>query len=111
MLKAFKLCKPYKGLFVASHYILFKHKKEIEMKITNNWQYQMLDRLKQDCEYFLGNGNGHEKHLWALSVEEHVAEMKKIWHSFSEKPEWLSLDEINAYERKMLEIKRSRKNV
>jgi len=75
---------------------------------VNKFPYQMLGRLKQDCEYFLGNGGGHEKHLWALSVEDHIAEMKKIWHSFSvnEKPEWLSLDEINTYEQKMLELKK-----
>lgn len=28
-------------------------------------RYQMLDRMKQDCEYFLGHGNRVTKYLWA----------------------------------------------
>ena len=33
----------------------------------------ILDRLKQDCEYFLGNGNGYEKHLWAGNIKDQIA--------------------------------------
>ena len=51
----------------------------------------MLDRYRTDCEYFLGNGNGYEGHLYFKSVEEHCDEMEKLWNSFAddEKPEWL----------------------
>ena len=31
-------------------------------------RYQMLDRMKQDCEYFLGHGNRVTKYLWAGNV-------------------------------------------
>ena len=33
------------------------------------FNYQMLDRMKSDCEYFLGAGNRNPKHLWALEVD------------------------------------------
>ena len=75
------------------------------METTNNKQfdYMMLSRLQQDCNYYLGNGNRNEKHLWALNVEDHIKEMKKIYNGFSsdKKPEWLTYDEILEYEEKM----------
>lgn len=33
-------------------------------------RYQMLDRMRQDCEYFLGCGNRVTKYLWAGNVPE-----------------------------------------
>ena len=68
------------------------------------YEYMLLGRMKQDCEYFLGNGNGYEGHLYGGSVENICAEMKKLWNSFNEdeKPEWLSLEDINSYEVRML---------
>ena len=35
------------------------------------FRYQMLDRMKQDCEYFLGHGNRATKYLCAGSVADH----------------------------------------
>lgn len=75
----------------------------------DKFNYMMLGRLKQDCEYFLGNGNGHEKHLWAGNVEDQISEMRKIYDKLPEKPEWLSLEDIDKYEKDMLE-KRDTKN-
>lgn len=37
------------------------------------FRYQMLDRMKQDCEYFLGHGNRVTKYLWAGNVADHMA--------------------------------------
>lgn len=65
------------------------------------FQYMMLSRLKSDCEYFLGNGGGAEKHLWAGSVQGQIDEMKKIHNLLEIKPEWLSMEEIEVYETKM----------
>lgn len=67
----------------------------------NEYQYMLLNRLKTDCEYFLGNGNRNEKHLWAGSVEAQINEMKKIWNNLKEKPEWLTIEDINNYEKLM----------
>lgn len=72
------------------------------------FMYQMLGRLRMDCEYFLGNGNGYEPHLWAGSVEKQIAEMRKRWREFKteDKPEWLTWDDINKYEKEMLAKRR-----
>ena len=48
-----------------------------ENNTNSEYQYMLLDRLKTDCEYFLGNGNRNEKHLWAGSVDAQIKEMKK----------------------------------
>ena len=68
------------------------------------FQYRLLDRLKQDCEYFLKAGGRNPKHLWAGSPEKQVAKMREIYGSFAddEKPEWLTADQIDEYEKQML---------
>ena len=80
----------------------FKGEKESPRK----YNYMMLDRLRTDCEYFLGNGNGCEKHLYYKNVEKHIEEMKKIYNSFSadEKPGWLSLEKIEDYSKQMADL-------
>lgn len=72
--------------------------------------YMLLDRLRSDCNYFLGNGNGYEGHLWANTVEEHIQKMKEIHNSFSkaDKPQWLTMEQIEEYERKMLKKRKER---
>ena len=72
------------------------------------FDYMILSRLRMDCEYFLGNGNGYEGHLYHKSVEEHCDEMKKLYESFSDKdkPEWLTLEQIEKYRTEMLEKRR-----
>lgn len=69
----------------------------------SSFKYQMLDRLKSDCKYFLGNGNGCCKYIWNNNVEDHIQEMKNIYNSFADedKPDWISLDDINEFESKM----------
>lgn len=64
--------------------------------------YQMLGRLESDCKYFLGNGNGYEKHLWASSIKEQISAMKEIYNKLDEKPEWLTMEQINDYEKQMI---------
>lgn len=65
------------------------------------FRYMMLDRLRMDCGYFLGNGNRNEKRLWAGNVEEQIQLMKDLYNSFEEKPEWISMEEIENYEKQM----------
>ena len=67
------------------------------------FKYQLLSRLQSDCDYFLGVGNRAEKHLWANNVEDQTALMKALYNSFSEedKPEWITLDKIEEYEKEM----------
>lgn len=56
------------------------------------FRYQLLSRMKMDCEFFLGFGNRMEKYLWAGSVAFQIECMKSIWDSFPAdgKPEWLT---------------------
>ena len=68
------------------------------------FNYQMLSRLKMDCDYYLGNGDRYAKHLWAGNEQEQINEMKKLWNSFTEdkKPEWLTYEQILEYEKLMI---------
>lgn len=66
-------------------------------------EYRLLSRLKSDCEYFLGEGARAEKHLWAGSVEKQIEKMRELYDQLPEKPEWLSKQDIDNYERQMTE--------
>ena len=68
------------------------------------FRYQLLSRMQMDCDYYLGNGQFCDKHLWESNVESQVKTMKEIYNSFDDdkKPQWLSWEEIEEYERKML---------
>jgi hypothetical protein len=66
------------------------------------FNYMLLSRLAMDCRYFLGNGQRYEPHLWAGNVKDQIAKMKELWNGFEEKPQWLSYEEIEDFERQML---------
>lgn len=67
------------------------------------FKYQLLDRLRSDCEYYLNYGNRHPKSLWAGDEKLQIEFMIKLHESFKEdeKPEWLTMDEILEYSKKM----------
>lgn len=81
-------------------YVKFENGGEV---VDNKHTYMMLGRLQMDNDYFLGNGNRGERNLWAGNVDGQIEEMKKLWNSLPEngKPEWLSMEDILDYERKM----------
>jgi NAD(P)H-flavin reductase len=68
----------------------------------SDFNYQLLARLQQDCEYYLGYGNRVKKHLWALDEAEQIKKMKELYEGFREKPEWISLGDIEKYEAAMI---------
>lgn len=72
------------------------------------FDYMMLDRLRRDCDYFLGNGSGYEGHLCYKSVEEQCDAMENLYNSFpdEEKPEWLTLEQIKNYRKEMIKVRR-----
>jgi len=80
-----------------------KFEKGGSMKEARQYDYMLLGRMVSDCDYFLGNGNGYEKHLHQLSVDAQIKEMKRLWNGFpkDKKPEWLSMKDILDYEKKM----------
>lgn len=70
--------------------------------------YMMLSRLKSDCDYFLGNGNGCEDVLYYRNVDAHCDAMDKLYNSLAEneKPEWLTFEQIRKYRMSMRKKKR-----
>jgi hypothetical protein len=68
-----------------------------------SFNYRLLSRLQHDCDYFLGAGGRQVKHLWAGNVPDQIAKMKELWNGFGkfEKPEWLTMEQIEEYETKM----------
>ncbi len=59
--------------------------------------YMLLDRLAQDCEYYLGNGNRDAKQLWAGGEQAQIDKMRELWDSMPAdgKPEWLTREQID----------------
>lgn len=106
-IESVKLHDPYDdGYFqVGGDYLYYEPLPE-EMR----FRYSMLGRLKSDCDYFLDCGHGYEGNLWAGSVEGQIKEMRDRWNSFEddEKPEWLTMEQIDDYEQRMLAKKRER---
>ena len=64
-------------------------------------EYRLLDRLKSDCDYFLGAGNRSPKQLWAGDVQLQIQKMRQLYDALSEKPEWLTPEQIDQYEATM----------
>jgi hypothetical protein len=71
--------------------------------VDYEYDYRLLSRLVSDCEYYLGNGNRSEKHLWAGSVDAQIKKMKELWNGFPKvgKPKWCKMKDILDYEKKM----------
>lgn len=63
--------------------------------------YMLLDRLKMDCDYYLGYGNRAEKYLWAGDAESQISKMRELYAVLPEKPEWLTAEQIDEYEQRM----------
>lgn len=68
---------------------------------AESFNYRLLDRLRSDCEYYLGAGQFSEKHLWAGSVEAQISKMRELYAALPEKPEWLTEQDIDRYETQM----------
>lgn len=68
-----------------------------------SFDYQLLDRLRSDCRYYL-DGHRNPDLLWAGSVEEQIKEMRKLYNSFpsGKKPQWITEEDINHFEAEML---------
>lgn len=70
-----------------------------------SFEYMLLDRLRMDCEYYLGAGKRGEKHLWAGNRQAQIAKMRELYEMIPDKPEWLTPEMINSYEARMAMIK------
>ena len=77
------------------------------------FRYQLLGRMKMDCEYYLGNGNKNRNQLWTGNETEQIEYIKALWNSFPEegKPEWLTYEQILEFEEKMTNSTASKDSV
>lgn len=73
-----------------------------EISEEDRFNYMMLDRLRTDVEYYLGYGRRRKDILRGASVDEHINAMKEIWHKLPEKPQWLSMEQIDDYRNRMI---------
>ena len=81
--------------------IAAQHTEQEKDVLEQNPNYQLLDRLRADCEYFLGAGNRAEKHLWAGSVYAQIVKMRELYDALPQKPEWLTEEAIDDYADRM----------
>lgn len=75
---------------------------EIKPSQKRFW-YMLLDRMRQDCNYYLSNGNRNPDNLYTGHERTQIQKMKDIWNAFpdEDKPEWLSMEEIEEYAERM----------
>lgn len=90
----------------------------IKANSNQEFEYQLLDRLRSDCDYVLNtyyrpdmqeNISREERKLnqrvlWASNAKDQIAKMKELYRKLKVKPEWITLEDIAEYERKFKEI-------
>lgn len=82
-----------------------------ETNASDMFNYLMLSRLQHDCEHYLNAGARNKKRLWARDEAEQIQKMRELYAAVPQKPEWISLVDIERYEAAMLplqvEVKRA----
>ena len=71
-------------------------------KYGEKWRYMLLDRLRLDCVYYLGNGNRYAPHLWTHDERKQIDLMREVYASLPAPPEWLTLEDIADFEKQMV---------
>ena len=69
-------------------------------KYTKNSEflYMLLSRLQFDCKAAL---IGSSRSLWGVTVEDHINEMKCVYNYLEPKPQWITKEKIEYYEKEM----------
>ena len=73
-----------------------------------SFDYRLLDRLKTDCDYILGEGGpGAVKYLHQGTIEDQIAKMRELYDAIPDnaKPEWLTPADIDRYEHELEPIR------
>ena len=52
------------------------------LKHDETFRYQLLSRMVEDCNYYLGYGNRNAKDLWANDEWEQIEIMQALYESF-----------------------------
>lgn len=70
----------------------------------DSFRYMMLSRLQSDCKYVLNNELCDLRHLWVVDdPKTHCELMRELYKSLPEEPDWITLEDIDTYEKEMLE--------
>lgn len=94
------------------------------------FDYMLLGRLAEDCRYYINictnfgepmppleeRRHGPDQYvlcdpvdsqrvLWAGNVERQIAKMRELYNIVPEKPEWLSKEDIDAFEETMVGLR------
>ena len=68
----------------------------------DRFNYMLLDRLRRDCEYYLGSGGRDaQRCLWAHDEQKQIDKMRELYDLLSIKPEWLARKQIDKYAAQM----------
>lgn len=67
-------------------------------------------RLRDECLYYIGNGNGSDKYLWSGNAETQINDMLKLWDSFAlnEQPYQITKDGIYTLGNRMQNVQEKR---
>lgn len=93
---------------------LYNAIKNCEAELMFAYEYQLLGRLKMDCNVFIENekyyNNGDMDKLWNCSIAKHIEKMREVYESLPDfhKPEWCTLENIENYEKEMNELFRKK---
>jgi hypothetical protein len=74
----------------------------------NKFKYMCMSRMKMDCKYWIQQeekGWSHEslnKHLMKGNPTDQIKEMKRLYELVPQKPEWLTMEQIEEFEEKMI---------
>lgn len=72
------------------------------MSRDDKFNYMLLSRLQQDCDFYLGHGNRDAKYsLWARDEQKQIDKMRELYDLLPIKPEWLTREQIDEYAVKM----------
>ncbi len=78
-------------------YDVVKEQQSLDIQKPFEFKYKLLDRLRTDCDYYLGNGNHNDKDLWAENAAAQLEKMQNIYDELPVKPEWLTQEQIFKY--------------
>lgn len=69
--------------------------------MDERFEYMLLDRLRQDCDYYLNYAGRNPKSLWAGNEQQQIDKMRELYNSVPEKPLWLTREQIDEYAARM----------
>lgn len=83
---------------IKADFIILEPYKESPQK----FDYMMLSKLQVDCDTHLNTANAYRRRISDDDKQYVIDEMKDLWNGLLEKPEWLTWDQILAYEKRIL---------